>query len=321
MPNLKVLFLGTPTFALDSLSALLNDDFFKVVGVVTQPDKAIGRSNKLVTPPIKDLALKNGLNVFQPVKIKDALETIQALKPDIIIVVAYGQIIPDTILQIPKYGCINVHGSLLPKYRGAAVVQAPIINGDPETGVTIMVMDSGLDTGPILSQEKISLAPNETTALLFPKLSKLGASLLVRTIKKYIAGQIFPKPQDNTRASKVGLINKVDGLINWSDSATAIERQIRAMNPWPMTFTNWQDKTLKIIAAKSVPLNINQYEPGETFMHYDDFAVQCGINALIITELQLEGKNAMTSTNFLMGNSKIIHQILGKPFDKPPIIG
>lgn len=310
MTKIKVLFLGTPSFAIDSLAGLLNDLFFDVIGVITQPDRPVGRSQELIMPPVKRFALEHALQVYQPNKVRDFATEIKNLNPDIIVVVAYGQIIPEQILAIPKYGCINVHGSLLPKYRGAAVVQAPIMNGDTETGVTIMLMDAGLDTGPILSQEKIILDRKETTATLFPKLSRLGATLLIPTLKKYTSEQIFPKAQDAALASKVGLLRKEHGRIDWSKSTTDIERLVRAMYPWPVAWTKWNDKTLKIIDVRHTQLNINQYEPGETFMHGNDLAIQCGINSLIIMQLQLEGKAAMKSTDFLLGNSKIVHQTL-----------
>lgn len=310
MSKIKLLFLGTPSFAVNSLSALLGDDFFEVVGVITQPDRPVGRSKELVMPPVKRYSLEHGLAVYQPDRVRNFVTEIRELKPDIIVVVAYGQIIPEEILAIPRYGCINVHGSLLPKYRGAAVVQAPILNGDEETGVTIMLMDTGLDTGPILSQEKIILDRKETTATLFPKLSELGAQLLIPTLKKYINGQIFPKQQNNELASKVGLLRKEHGQIDWTKSAVEIERQVRAMYPWPAAWTRWNDKTLKIISTQHTPININQYGPGMAFIHNNELAIQCGINALIITQLQLEGKSEMKSSDFLLGNSNIIHTVL-----------
>jgi methionyl-tRNA formyltransferase len=306
----KVIFLGTPSFALASLSALHGDHDFEIIAVITQPDRPAGRGQEISVSPVKRLAETFGLKVLQPERIRNYSEEIRALAPDLIVVVAYGQLIPQSILDIPKFGCINVHGSLLPKYRGAAVIQAPIINGDTETGVTIMLMDAGLDTGPILAQSSISLDQTETAATLFVKLAALGAELLVPTLKKYLSGQLMPRHQDERLASKVGLLTKQDGLIDWNASASEIERRIRAMYPWPVAFTTWSGKTLKILEVDKTELNIKQYEPGTTFVHNDDLAVQCGINALKINRLQLEGKTAMSGSEFLRGNSRIIHQVL-----------
>jgi methionyl-tRNA formyltransferase len=310
MDKVRTIFIGTPTFALPSLEALANDPYFDVIGVITQPDRPVGRNQVLTQPPVKELARKMGLPVMQPEKIRDFVAEIESLKPDLIVLVAYGQIIPKAILDIPRFGCINVHGSLLPKYRGAAVIQAPILNGDAETGVTVMMMDVGLDTGPILAQEKIRLEPNETAATLFPKIAHLGAQLLPKTMKRYIAGGIKPQPQDDSLASYVKALNKEDASIDWSKTATEIERLVRAMSPWPGAWTRWNSKVLKIAEVELAPLKINQYRPGQTFVNNGRLAVQCGINSLVISRLQMEGKTEMSSEDFLRGQSEIIHQIL-----------
>lgn len=310
MNRLRTIFLGTPTFALNSLEALLADQMFEVVAVITQPDRAVGRNQSVTFPPVKKLALEKGLKVLQPEKIRNFAQEIIELAPDIIVVVAYGQIIPQEILNIPRFGCINVHGSLLPKYRGAAVIQAPIVNGDTETGVTIMKMDEGLDTGPILAQEKIAIDASENAATLFDKVSVLGADLLIPTLKKYISGGLKPQAQDSSMASYVGLLKKEDAKIDWTKSAVEIERLVRAMTPWPITWSKWQDKVIKIIEVEGYPININQYKPGQVFMNAGRLSVQCGINSLHIKRLQLEGKNELSSEDFLRGNGNIVHDIL-----------
>jgi methionyl-tRNA formyltransferase len=307
---IRTIFLGTPTFALDSLQELLNEPWFKVVGVVTQPDRAVGRNQTQTPPPVKKLALTRHLTVLQPEKIRTIAEDIRALKPDLIVVVAFGQIIPEEILQIPRYGCVNVHGSLLPKYRGAAVIQAPILNGDTTTGVTIMKLDKGLDTGPILSQQSIPVADNETAATLFVKLSALGAKLLVPTLKKYITGALKPYPQDDTKASYVRMLNKNDARIDWTRSAHEIERLVRAMQPWPIAWTLWQGKMLKIKSVQSDPIQVNQYKQGQVFINGGQLSVQCGINALNLLTVQLEGKIEMSAADFLRGQANIVHQVL-----------
>ena len=310
MPGIQTIFIGTPTFALPSLDVLSRDSFFDIISVITQPDRPVGRNQTLTEPPVKALAKKIGLTIYQPNKIRDFINEIRSLNPELIVLVAYGQVIPQEILDIPKYGCINVHGSLLPKYRGAAVIQAPIENGDTITGVTIMKMDAGLDTGPILSQASINIDKKETTATLFPKIAKLGADTLCNTLKKYIGGGIKPHAQDNSLASYVKILKKDDARINWEKSASEIERLTRAMYSWPITWTKLNDKILKIIEVDQENIQINQYRPGQIFINNGRLAVQCGINSLIIKKLQLEGKTEMTAEEFLRGQKDIIHQVL-----------
>ena len=302
--------MGTPEFAVAGLQALIAAADLEISGVFTPPDKPIGRNQILTPTPIKELASKNNLRVFQPLKIKTETETIKNLKPDLIIIIAYGQIIPQEILNIPRYGCLNVHASLLPRYRGAAVLNAPILNGDKETGVTIMKIDAGLDTGPILRQAKIQLNGQEILEDVHDRLAKLGAEILVPTILDFIAGKIKPRAQDDSQATYVKTLKKEDGRIDWQKPAAEIERMIRAYNPWPGTYSRWQEKTLKIIAAATEILTINRYRPGELFRFEQNLAIQCGQNALLILKLQLEGKKILTAKEFLAGNSKLIGQIL-----------
>jgi len=294
--------MGTPEFALAGLKSLITEKSYDIVGVFTQPDKAVGRNQIISFPPVKRLALENNLSVFQPEKIKDALETIKNLKPDLIVVIAYGKIIPQSILDIPTYGCINVHASLLPKYRGAACLNAPILNGDKETGVTIMKMEAGLDTGPILRQAVMKLNGNENLETVHDTLSNLGAELLVPTLNDFVNGKIEPKIQDESQASYIKTLNKEDGKIDWTKSAQEIERQVRAYNPWPGTYTNDGDKSIKIIGVENKVLATNNHQIGEAFVDNGRLVIQCGQDSLVILRLQAAGKKPMTSLEFLRGN-------------------
>jgi methionyl-tRNA formyltransferase len=293
--------MGTPEFSLPGLASLISNSSFEIVGVFTQPDKPVGRKQILTAPPIKTLALKNNLPVFQPEKIKTELETIKNLKPDLIIVIAYGQIIPQSILDIPVYGCINVHASLLPKYRGAACLNAPILNGDSETGVTIMQMEAGLDTGPILRQTKIKLNGQETLKIVHDKLSFLGAEILIPTVLDFITKKIIPQIQDDSQASYIKTLKKEDGKIDWNKSAQEIERMIRAYNPWPGTYTLKEDKIVKITEVENKILETTGHKIGELFLNNGNLAVQCGQDSLVILKLQPAGKKIMTSNDFLRG--------------------
>lgn len=300
--KIRIIFMGTPDFAVPSLRALLEDSDMEIVGVFTQTDKSAGRGKTLTAPPIKLLALDNELPIFQPIKIKTETKNIQDLKPDLIVVVAYGKIIPQEILDIPVYGCINVHASLLPKYRGAACLNAPILYGDKETGITIMKMEAGLDTGPILRQEKIELKGEEGLEYVHDTLANLGARILPTVIREWIDGKITPIQQDEAQASYIKMLNKEDGHINWNNSAEEIERMIRAYNPWPGTFGFLNQEMLKIIEVDKNPLKINNYRAGEIFISNDRPAVQCGQDALIIKKLQVSGKKITDSADFLRGH-------------------
>jgi methionyl-tRNA formyltransferase len=311
MQAIKVIFVGTPEFAIPSLQSLLRNTDFKVEAVITQPDMPVGRKQVLTAPPVKLLAQECGIPVLQPQKISQITDQIRALQPDVIVVVAYAQIIPESILNIPKYGCVNVHGSLLPKYRGASVIQAAILNNESKSGITIMLMDTNLDTGPILSQTEISLDKNITADQLYDQLSALGGKNLTHTLKEYISGKIKPQAQDNSQASYVRQLKKQDGLIDWTKSAAEIECFIRAMNGWPSAWTWVKGKQLKIINVQRQPIEINAQKPGKTFTYNNGLAVQCGQDSLIIFGLQIEGKKEMTTQEFLNGNKDFVGSILG----------
>lgn len=313
--KIKIVFMGTPDFAVPGLESLINNSNFEIIAVFTKTDQPVGRKLKVTSPPIKDVAIKYNIPVFQPEKIKNEFETINKLQPDLIVVIAYGKIIPPEILTIPKYGCINVHASLLPKYRGSACLNAPILNGDTETGVTIMLMEAGLDTGPILKQEKIDLLGKETLEDLHDKLSLLGASLLPQTLISYVKNEIIPQKQDDSKASYVKMLDKKDGRIIWQDPAIKIERMIRAYNPWPGTYSQDKNgKMIKIIKAEflldSQQKAENTRKPGELILKDKQLLARCGQDYLVILELQIEGGRALKTADFLSGHPDFIKQVL-----------
>ena len=299
--KIRVVFMGTPEFAVPGLTRLIAAPEFEIVGVFTQPDKPVGRKQILTPPPIKELANKHGLAVFQPLKIRPETETIRSLNPDLIVVIAYGKIIPQEILDIPTGGCINVHASLLPKYRGAACLNAPILNGDSETGVTIMRMEAGLDTGPILRQTKIKLNGAESLSDVHDRLSSVGAELLVPTLLDFLAGKIKPQAQDDSQASYIKTLTKEDGRIKVDRGALEIERMIRAYNPWPGTYTEIGGEILKIIAVEHEIAQENKVKPGQLFVAGGRLFFQCGQNALVVLKLQLAGKRIMNADEFING--------------------
>lgn len=308
--KIKTIFIGTPDFGIPVLISLINNDNFSVIGVVTQPDKKVGRQQILTETPIKKIATSYDIPVWQPKKLKEFTDDIEKMQPDLIVVVAYAQILPKTILDMPKYGCINIHGSLLPKYRGAACIQAAILNGEAETGLTIMKMDEGLDTGPIIAQEKIAIETTDTGEKIFNKLSGLAGKVATPIILDFINGKLELKPQDNSQASLTKLLEKDDGKINWQKGAAEIERLVRAMYSWPGAFTNFNDQVLKIIAVEQSTININKHKIGEIFLYNNEIAVQCGQDALILSKIQLEGKKEMSVSDFLNGHKNFVSTIL-----------
>jgi methionyl-tRNA formyltransferase len=305
--SLKIVFFGTAELACASLNALARETSFELLAVVTQPDKQRGRDLKLLPPAVKAAAMELGLPVLQPKRARDEafLSEIRSLAPNLAVVVAYGQILPQALLDIPDYGCVNVHTSLLPKHRGAAPIQWAILDGDPESGVTIMKMDAGLDTGPILAQCRTAIDKNDTGQSLHDRLARLGAELLVKTIPDYVARRIQPQTQP-AGASYARKIEKVDGLIDWSKPADVIDRQIRAFTPWPgaFTFLGSPEKRsmLKIILAE--PQTRSGATSGavlEADRH--GILVACGAGSLLITTLQPEGRKRMTAQEYLSGHA------------------
>ncbi len=292
--------MGTPEFALPSLRALIEKE--KVVAVVTQPDRPKGRGKVLTPPPVKELAVAHGIPVLQPHSLRDGktVAEIGSYRPDLIVVVSYGKILPKTILEIPPYGCINVHASLLPKYRGAAPINWALINGEEETGVTIMQMDEGMDTGDILLQRAIPIEEDDDVETLSRRLSLLGAELLVEAIDLLKEGRLSPVPQDGAKATYAPLLKKEDGLIPWTWDAWKIKDFVRGMNPWPGAYTFWKGKRLKIL--KGVPLNDGEGEPGEVIrVSREGIDVATGKGVFRVQRLQPEGKKEMKASEFIQG--------------------
>ena len=304
---MKIVYMGTPDFAVNPLHALAEAGY-EVAGVVTQPDKPKGRGKTMLPTPVKEEALKHGFPVYQPVKVRDPefLQVLEKLDPDIIVVAAFGQIIPKSILELPKYGCINIHASLLPKYRGAAPIQQAVIDGEKESGVTIMRMGTGLDTGDMISKIVVPIAKDETGGTLFDKLAEAGAKLLVETLPHIFDGTaVYEKQPEESPTPYAGMITKQMGLINFGKSAAELERLVRGLNPWPSAFTFWNGKTLKVwesFVVKSEEAGAEKSEPG-TVVKTDKkgIYVACGEDVLVLSQVQLEGKKRMDADAFLRG--------------------
>ncbi len=307
---IKTVFIGTPDFGVPSLRALIKNKRFDVNLIITQPDMPAGRKQIITASPVKQVATDYKIKILQPKKIKTIKDELTEINPKIIVIIAYAQIIPKDILDIPKFGCMNLHGSLLPKYRGAGVIQAPIVNGDEYSGLTLMKIDEKLDTGPIIAQLKIKLDNQETSETLYDKLSTKSADFLLDSLEKYIDGEIKPIPQNETEASYIGKIKKSDGLIEWNKPAEKIEKFVRAMYPWPSAWTWHKGKQVKILEVQQKTIEIDTYKPGKTFIYNHGLAVQCGQDSLIIKKLQIEGKKILTAEDFMRGNSDFVGTIL-----------
>lgn len=317
--KLSLVFFGTPDFAVPSLKVLINDRNFKILSVVTQPDKPVGRKQVLTPPPIKIIAQNNNIKVLQPRKIKEVIDEIGKLNPDLIIVAAYGKIFPQELLNIPRYGCVNVHGSLLPRHRGASCIQGALLAGDQESGATIMLMDAGMDTGPILAQSKVTIDSVWTSKDLYEKISYMGAEILASTVLSFVNGNIKPIPQNDFLATYTKILKKEDNKIDWSKSANELERFVRAMDAYAEFYIlsprvdKLALKAIKIHQVRQEALKINQYKPGELFLFEGKLCAQCGKDALVIEKLQVEGKKVMISEEFLRGNKNI--QIVNSDFE------
>jgi len=306
--------MGTPELARESLQALPRREDFHVVAVVTQPDRPKGRDLKLIPSPVKELALRSNLPVFQPERARNPefIEQLRQLKPDLIVVAAFGQILPQAILDLPQFGCINVHTSLLPKYRGAAPIQWAILNDEYETGVTIMKMDAGMDTGAILSQEKTLIHESDNAQTLHDRLATIGAELLVRTIPDYVSGKILPRPQPAEGVSHAPKIKKQDGQIDWTQPARAISNRVRGLVPWPGAYTHLptgpKPYLLKIWEAETVA---KSGSPGEILSaDKSGIVVACSEDAIRILLLQLEGGKRLSPQQFLTGHVLVPAQSL-----------
>lgn len=300
---MKIIYMGTPDFAVEALEALASSRH-EVTAVFTQPDKPKGRGKAMQFTPVKEVALRENIPVYQPKKVRDpeVIQKIRELAPDVLVVVAFGQIIPQEILDIAPYGCINVHGSLLPKYRGAAPIQWAVIDGEKESGVTTMQMDAGLDTGDMLLKTVVPLDEKETGGSLFDKLSKAGADLLLETLDALENGTVTPQKQGESPTAYAKMLTKDMGAIDWNRPAKELERLIRGLNPWPSAFSHLNGKTLKIWEASVEEENGEKKAPG-TVLQADakGFRIQTGEGILKIDTLQLEGKKRMDAQAFLRG--------------------
>lgn len=303
----RTVFMGSPDFAVPALRAL-SAAKYPITGVITQPDRPAGRGNVLTPPPVKVAALELGLEVCQPEKLRapEAMQQLRAWNPDLIVVAAFGQILRAEVLTLPRYGCINIHASLLPRHRGAAPIQAAILAGDKETGITIMRMDEGVDTGPMLAWRSIEILPTDTGGSLFEKLSALGSELLLETLPRYLSGELLPQPQPAEGATYAPMLKKEDGLLDFTRPAAELERKIRAFSPWPGAFMRWQGGPLKIHRAhvRGETGRQENREAGKLVIAEGLPAVMTGEGLLVFDELQPPGKGKMTGKAFLAGGRR-----------------
>ena len=298
--ELRTVFMGTPDFALQTLQGLI-DAGCKMVGVYTQPDRPKGRGKQLAAPPVKELAQKYDIPVYQPLKLRqpEAVAELEALAPDLIVVVAYGQILPKSVLEIPAHGCINVHASLLPKYRGAAPISKAIIDGETETGITTMYMDVGLDTGDMLVKKTLSIGPEETAGELHDRLASLGRETMEETLRQLCAGTLQREVQDDEQSTYASMMKKEDGRIDWNLSAQEIHNHVRGLDPWPGAYTTLNGELLKL--AETSPEAV-EGQPGSVIAaDKNGVCVACGSGSLRIQQLQLAGRKRLAAADFLRG--------------------
>lgn len=314
-PKIRVIFMGTPVFAAEILSGLVEKKY-TITCVITKPDSTSGRDKEVRESAVKQKAKEFGLPIEQPEKLdQETITKIKKLKPDLIIVAAYGKILPSEILEIPGFGCINVHASLLPKWRGASPIQNALLNGETETGITIMLMNEGMDTGDILAQKKINIGPDETKEYLFLRLTDEGKKLLLETVPLWVERKITPTPQNNAQATLCQLIEREDGHVIWTDSAESIYNRYRALFNWPGIFSFWK-KDNELLRLKLHRISYQKQSPqmshqiGEVFELGEKVGVQTGSGVVFLGEVQLEGKNRMPIKEFLLGNKEIIGNFL-----------
>jgi methionyl-tRNA formyltransferase len=304
--TIRVLFMGTPNFAVPSLRVLTEqaNAGLAVAGVVTRPDKPVGRKRQIVFSPVKQFALEHDIAVYQPGPLRrpQAMALLREIAPDLIVVAAFGQLLPPDVLSLPLHGCLNVHASLLPRWRGASPINTAILAGDAETGVTIMLMDAGLDTGPVLARRATPIGDDETAGELSDRLALLGAELLVETVPRWLAGVLLLEPQDDAHATLTHLLNKGDGRLDWRLPAEDLARHARAYTPWPGAFTTWNGRTLKILRARALPVTTD-LPPGACFapLGAESLSVACGKWSLALEVIQLEGKRAMPVSDVVRG--------------------
>ena len=307
---MKIIFMGTPDFAAASLEALIASRH-EIQAVVTQPDKPKGRKGELTPSPVKVIAKREGIKVYQPLKVRDEefVKTLRAYNPDVMVVVAFGQIIPLSILKMPKYGCVNIHGSLLPKYRGAAPIQWAVLDGEKETGITTILMDEGIDTGDILLKKTIKIDAEETSGSLFDKLMALGAKTILETLDELEKGNLTPTKQGESPTAYAKMLTKAMGLIDFTKSAKELDCFVRGMDPWPSAYTLLSGKTLKLWKVRVVE---GGGKAGSVIdIDKESFTIACGEGAIEVLEVQLEGKKRMSAGDFLKGSTLNIGQELG----------
>ncbi len=322
---LRIIYMGTPQFAVPALQALLDGSApgkllpkgYEIATVITRPDKPVGRGQEIVYSPVKQAALAHGIPVWQPGSLKrpENSEALEAYAADLYVVAAFGQILPQTVLDQPRFGTLNIHASLLPRYRGVSPISEAILQDDGETGVTIMLLDAGVDTGPLLLKRSIPIDENDTTGNLTPKLAALGATALIDVLPRWIAGEITPEPQDELQSTHTHMLRKEDGKISWERPAAVIARMVRAYTPWPGAYTHWRGKLLKIVSAHALSLEpdtsvapgtVSTREEGDHLV----LAIVTGAGFLLVHQLQLEGKKAMSADEFLRGYPHISASVL-----------
>lgn len=322
---LRLIYMGTPQFAVPPLEALIEHqapgkllpEGYEIVTVITRPDKPVGRGKEIVYSPVKQAALAHNIPVWQPGSFKkpENAEALGAFAADLYIVAAFGQILPQNVLDQPRYGSLNIHASLLPKYRGVSPISEAILRGERETGVTIMLLDAGIDTGPMLLQKSIPIAEDDTTGSLTAKLAELGAQALLETLPDWIVGTIAPQPQGESPTPYTHMLRKEDGAINWHAPAEVLWRQVRAYSPWPGAYTSWRGKMLKIVAAHP-DIASSDARPGVVLVRkaqgQQQLAIGTGEGLLVIERLQLEGKKALSADEFLRGYPQIAGEKLGE---------
>lgn len=311
MPPLRVVFMGTPVFAVPALTAILAG--WEIIGVYTQPDRRAGRGRRLTAPPVKEVALERGLPVFQPASLRgdaQAREQLASLSPDLIVVAAYGLFLPKDTLAVPPLGALNIHPSLLPKHRGPSPVATAILEGDATTGVTLMQLDEGMDTGHIIAQRETSIAEDETAEELTVRLFEMGAELLADTIPQWRDGAIAPSPQSEADATVTRLLSREDGLIHWTRPAAYIARQVRAYHPWPGSFTHWNGKQLKVHQATALDID-EALAPGTVIELPQGIAVAAGEGALLLRRVQIEGRQVTNIDAFARGYRDFAGSLLG----------
>src|SRR5712692_5757747 len=322
---LRLIFMGTPQFAVPALEALIQGaapgrilpEGYELVAVITRQDKPVGRGQEIVYSPVKQAALAHDIPVWQPGSLKrpENIEALAAYQADLFIVAAFGQILPQAVLDLPRYGTLNIHASLLPKYRGVSPISEAILQGDSEAGVTIMLIDAGVDTGPMLLKRSIPISEDETTGSLTSKLAELGAQTLLEALPLWITGKITPEPQDELRASHTHMLRKADGEISWELPAAVLARKVRAYTPWPAAYSHWRGKRLKIISAYALARESTEpVAPGMIGVReeggHKTLAIVTGAGLLVVKQLQLEGKKAMSTEEFLRGYPHIVGEVL-----------